>query len=77
MESPPRSSNRKAATSAQEGLIDRALALYQPRTRRELTREDGREMVHNLAGFLSVLAGWKRRELANAAPIPPSPGGAP
>ena len=43
-------------------LADRAVALYQPLTTRELTPEDGREIVANLGGFLSVLAGWKRRE---------------
>lgn len=49
------------------GLAERAIALYQPRTSRQLVIEDGREIVHNLAGFLSVLADWKKRELAARA----------
>jgi len=52
---------------AHEKLIDRALEIYQPRTQRQLSREDGREIIHNLAGFLGVLSEWKRRERAAAA----------
>ncbi len=48
-------------------LADRAVALYQPRTTRQLGPEDGREIVANLGGFLGVLAGWKRREREEAA----------
>jgi ribosome biogenesis SPOUT family RNA methylase Rps3 len=42
-------------------LLDRAIALYQPRSPRPLTPEDGREIVGNIAGFFSVLADWDRR----------------
>ncbi len=63
----PKRRNRKADES-HEALVDRALALYQPRTARPLDREDGREIIHNLSGFLSVLAEWKRREIAAKTP---------
>lgn len=42
-------------------LLDRAIALYQPRAPRPLTRDDAREIVGNIAGFFSVLAEWDRR----------------
>lgn len=48
--------------SGAKDLAERAVALFQPRTTRQLGPEDGREMVANLGGFLGVLAGWKRRE---------------
>lgn len=38
-----------------EALIDYVLAIYQPRTTRRLTREDGREIIENLAGFFGGL----------------------
>ena len=63
----PKRSNRKAHES-HEALVDRALAVYQPRTARTLDREDGREIIHNLSGFLTVLADWKRREKADSLP---------
>ena len=63
----PKRRNRKAHET-HEALVDRALALYQPRTTLPLDREDGREIIHNLSGFLSVLAEWKRREQAASLP---------
>jgi hypothetical protein len=60
----PREHRHTSLRASRETLIDRAIETYQPRTSRELTREDGREIIHNLAGFLAVLAEWKKRELA-------------
>ena len=66
--------NRRARPVDQlhEALIDRALVTYQPRARRTLDREDGREILHNLSGFLSVLSEWKRREKAAKLPGDPT-----
>ena len=59
--------NTRREDPGSHGLAQRAVALYQPRTSRQLVIEDGHEIVHNLAGFLSVLADWKKRELAARA----------
>jgi hypothetical protein len=41
-------------------LHDEAATLFQPRTARKLTREDGREITRNLTGFFRVLRDWDR-----------------
>lgn len=50
-----------------EEVVDRALEIFQPRTDRVLTREDGREIARNLTGFFRVLWEWRQRELAAQA----------
>lgn len=39
-------------------LIDQTLAIWQRRTARQLTREDGRQIIENMVGFFSVLREW-------------------
>jgi hypothetical protein len=46
-------------------LHDEAAALFQPRSPRRLTREDGREITRNLVGFFSLLAEWDRQARAS------------
>lgn len=48
-------------------LLDRTLEVFQPRTSRRLTREDAREISHNLTGFFRVLMEWDRKERARVA----------
>ena len=43
-----------------EQLIDEALGVFQPRTSRKLTREDGRQIVDNLVTFFHVLQDWEK-----------------
>jgi hypothetical protein len=38
------------------------LRVWQPRTDRELTTEDGRVIERNVAGFFAVLREWSRAE---------------
>ena len=45
-------------------LIDQTIAIWQKRTERKLTREDGREIIENISGFFSVLQEWERKERA-------------
>jgi hypothetical protein len=45
-------------------LIDQTIAIWQKRTERKLTREDGREIIENISGFFSILQEWDRRERA-------------
>jgi hypothetical protein len=45
-------------------FIDQTIAIWQKRTERKLTREDGREIIENITGFFSILQEWKRKERA-------------
>ncbi|MEJ0076846.1 MAG: hypothetical protein WDO17_15620 [Alphaproteobacteria bacterium] len=48
-------------------FIDETLAFWQPRAQRQLTREDAREIIENVAGFFSVLLEWDAAEREVAA----------
>ncbi len=53
--------------ATQEELIDRAIAIFEPRAGRPLTREEGRQAVANLTGFFRTLMAIRRRhEIADA-----------
>jgi hypothetical protein len=41
-----------------ERLLDTTLAVWQPRARCDLSREDARQIVENVVGFFEVLARW-------------------
>jgi hypothetical protein len=43
-------------------FIDQTTAIWQRRTERKLTREDGREIIENISGFFSILQEWERKE---------------
>ena len=45
-------------------FIDQTIAIWQKRTERKLTREDGREIIENITGFFSILQEWERKERA-------------
>ena len=45
-------------------FIDQTIAVWQKRTERNLTREDGREIIENISGFFSILQEWERKERA-------------
>jgi hypothetical protein len=45
-------------------FIDQTIAVWQKRTERNLTREDGREIIENISGFFSILQEWEQRERA-------------
>ena len=42
--------------------VDDTLAVWQRRSRRQLSREDAREIVENITGFFTILAEWSRQE---------------
>jgi hypothetical protein len=54
-------------TAANDNLIDRTIDLWQPRCRRDLSREDARQIVDNITSFFSLLHEWSRVETAKAA----------
>jgi hypothetical protein len=43
-------------------FIDQTIAIWQTRTERRLTREDGREIIENITGFFTILDEWERKE---------------
>jgi hypothetical protein len=47
-----------------DDFIDQTIAIWQKRTERSLTREDGREIIENISGFFSILQEWERKERA-------------
>jgi hypothetical protein len=55
-------SSVKPSKSANDGLIDRTIELWQPRLRRDLSREDARQIVENVSSFFGILAEWSRAE---------------
>jgi hypothetical protein len=46
---------------ADQDFTQRTLDLWQPRTSRQLTAEDAREMAANVSGFFCLLAEWDRQ----------------
>jgi hypothetical protein len=53
----------KPSDAANDNLIDCTIALWQPRLRRDLSREDARQIVENVTGFFKLLAEWSRVEM--------------
>jgi hypothetical protein len=57
-------------------FLDQTIAVWQPYADHPLTREDAREITHNVVGFFSILREWaeeERRAAALAEPSPPPP----
>jgi hypothetical protein len=60
-----RNSTQAVSTSVEcEDFIDQTIAIWQPRTKRQLTREDGREIIENMTGFFRILQEWDRIDRA-------------
>ncbi|MCP3476698.1 hypothetical protein NLM33_41790 [Bradyrhizobium sp. CCGUVB1N3] len=67
--------NRIVDRAAGGDFLDQTIAVWQPYADHALTREDAREMVHNVVGFFRVLREWaeeERRDAAAAESSPPS-----
>jgi hypothetical protein len=57
----------KSSHAANDNLIGRTRQFWQPRTRRDLTDEDARQIAENVTGLFSILAEWSRAEIPTAA----------
>jgi hypothetical protein len=57
----------KPSSAANDNLTDRTIALWKPRLRRDLSREDARQIVENVTGFFNILAKWSREEMPEPA----------
>jgi hypothetical protein len=53
--------------AANDNLIDRTIAVWQPRLGREISREEARQIAENVTGFFSILREWSRGEAPAAA----------
>ena len=62
----------KRSRAANDNLIEQTIALWQPRLRRDLSREDACQIVENVAGFFNILTEWSRAKV----PIPGNDNGA-
>lgn len=52
---------RAVSTSVECGdFIDQTIAIWQPRAKQQLTREDGREIIENMTSFFRILQEWDR-----------------
>jgi hypothetical protein len=57
----------KPSHASNDNLIDRTIALWQPRLRRDLSHEDARQIAENVTGFFKLLAEWSRVEMPASA----------
>jgi hypothetical protein len=65
-------SSIKPSHAANDNLIGRTRQFWQPRTCRDLTDEDARQVAENVTGFFSVLAEWSA-EMSTPANDPGTP----
>ncbi len=57
----------KPSNAANDNLIDRTIETWQPRSGRDLSCEDARQIVKNVTGFFSILAEWSRAQMSEPA----------
>jgi hypothetical protein len=57
----------KPSNAANDNLIDRTRAIWQPRLGRDLSREDARQITEDVTGFFSILEQWSRAEIPTPA----------
>ena len=57
----------KLSSAANDNLIERTRQVWQPRLRRDLSREDARQIVENVTGFFNILAEWSQAEMPRSA----------
>jgi hypothetical protein len=65
----PKKPRRPGSTGDPEStaLLDRTLAVWQPRTSRPLAAEDARQIIENVSGFFAVLLEWAAAERRDAS----------
>ena len=57
----------KSSTPANNNLIDRTRDVWQRRLGRNVSQEDGRQILENVTGFFAILAEWSRFEIPTPA----------
>ena len=56
----------KPSSAGPDKLINRTIELWRPRLH-DLSREDARQIVENVAGFFTILAEWFQAEMSTLA----------
>jgi hypothetical protein len=54
--------------SPSEEFLDQTIEVWQPRSKRKLTRDDAREIARNMTGFFRVLKEWEHEDKAQRSP---------
>ncbi len=54
---------RKPARKYSRDLLERTKQVWQPRTARQLTDDDAREIIENMVGFFRLLHEWRGEDL--------------
>jgi hypothetical protein len=57
----------KSIQALDSQLIDRTIDMWQPKSRRQLSREDARQIVENVTGFFHILGEWAKAETLGSA----------
>lgn len=57
-----RNTNANSASVERVDFIDQTLSIWQPLSKRQLSREDGREIIENMTGFFRILQEWDRAD---------------
>jgi hypothetical protein len=55
----------KSRNAANDNNIAQTIAVWQPRLRREISREEARRIAENVTGFFSILREWSRGRAVN------------
>jgi hypothetical protein len=53
---------RAGAIEPSKDFVGETIAVWQKHTERNLTREDGREIIANMTGFFRALQDWRQAE---------------
>ena len=54
----------KQSHAANDNLLHQTREVWKPRTGRDLSREDARQIIENVSGFFAVLIEWSRAEIS-------------
>jgi hypothetical protein len=54
----------KPSRAANDNLIDQTIAVWRSRLRRDLSREDARQIIENVTGFFNILSEWSGSEVS-------------
>ena len=57
-----RSSVKAANDNLDDNWVERTREVWQPRIGRDLSRDEAKQIAHNVAGFFSILVEWSRAE---------------
>jgi hypothetical protein len=58
---------RPSSGALSSQFLDQTIEEWQPFSKRNLTREDAREIIYNITGFIEVLSRWERAERQHAS----------